>query len=82
VAKKFWSGSYNFSRNATRSLENVIIGSSEKLSESYFWIWQRIYTMSEPMSSENKKLQPQFEFDMSIFDYLSEGDSDGDDDRF
>lgn len=70
VPKKFWSGSYNFSKNAGDSLENVIIGRDKNLAESFFEMWERIYTISEPLESKNNNVKPNIDFDFSIFDFL------------
>lgn len=72
VPKKFWSGSYNFSVNAGNSLENAIVGSDKVFASSFFWMWQRIYTISESLESKSKIVSPDIIFDESIFDYLKD----------
>jgi hypothetical protein len=70
VPKRFWTGSYNFSANAQSSLENALVCEDEAAADCYFWMWQRIYAMSESLKYASENPEPEFTFDMSIFDYL------------
>lgn len=44
---KVWTGSYNFSKMANRSLENAIIINDENIADSYLREWSQIYPLSE-----------------------------------
>ena len=70
VAKRFWTGSYNFSKNAQCSLENALVCEDKKAAECYFWMWQRIYAMSESLEYASSNPEPELSFDMSVFDGL------------
>lgn len=70
VPKRFWTGSYNFSRNAQSSLENALVCEDKAAAECYFGMWQRIYAMSESLKYASNNPEPELTFDMSVFDFL------------
>ncbi len=55
-----WTGSYNISNTATKSLENVVIIHNEKVAQAYFDEWNQITALSEPLDWESKWCEPQW----------------------
>lgn len=55
-----WTGSYNPTTNATRSMENAIYILDEDTAYSYFYEWSRILSLSEPLDWSAKYVAPQW----------------------
>ena len=56
-----WTGSYNLSNNATRSLENaIILRNNEDIARAYFREWNQIFALSEPLNWESKWVAPEY----------------------
>ena len=55
-----WTGSYNISNTATKSLENVVIIHSKKVAEAYFNEWAQITALSEPLDWKSKWSTPEW----------------------
>lgn len=55
-----WTGSYNFSHNATRSLENAVLIHDRKIARAYFAEWAQIAAMSEPLNWEVPWCDPEW----------------------
>lgn len=55
-----WTGSYNPTTNATRSMENAIYIVDEDTAYSYFYEWSRILSLSEPLNWSAEYIAPQW----------------------
>ena len=55
-----WTGSYNISNTATKSLENAVIIHSKKVAEAYFNEWAQITALSEPLDWESEGSAPEW----------------------
>lgn len=53
VPKAVWTGSFNMTDNAVRSLENAVFIKDASISKTYFDEWQHIFSLSEPIKCEN-----------------------------
>lgn len=55
-----WTGSYNFTQNATQSLENAVFIRDEMIAKRYYDEWAFIYGLSEPLDWTSKWINPEF----------------------
>lgn len=56
-----WTGSFNFTRNATMSRENAVwIEGDEAVLYTYLSEWECMYAISEPLDWEKPRVTPQF----------------------
>jgi phosphatidylserine/phosphatidylglycerophosphate/cardiolipin synthase-like enzyme len=55
-----WTGSYNISETATKSLENAVIIQHEIIAQAYFSEWSQILALSEPLDWESEWCAPQW----------------------
>lgn len=57
---KVWTGSFNFTNNATRSFENAIVFHNWKIAQAYYQEWSQLMALSEPLSWESNHMTPQW----------------------
>lgn len=55
-----WTGSFNFSENATKSFENAVVIEDEKIAEAYCEEWSQIAALSEPLDWESEWIAPEW----------------------
>ena len=55
-----WTGSFNFSYNAGRSLENAVIIRDEKIAEAYLQEYEQIAAISEPLNWSDDWVAPEW----------------------
>jgi phosphatidylserine/phosphatidylglycerophosphate/cardiolipin synthase-like enzyme len=55
-----WTGSFNFTNNAARSLENAVLMRSEKIVRAFYDEFQQIVALSEPLDWETPWSAPQW----------------------
>ena len=55
-----WTGSYNISNTATKSLENAIIIRNKQGAQAYFNEWAQITALSEPLDWESEWCEPEW----------------------
>lgn len=58
-----WTGSYNITRNATKSLENAVVLHCPKIADAFYGEWAQIALLSEPLDWNNDWCTPQWTFD-------------------
>ena len=60
-----WTGSYNISNTATKSLENAIIIHNKNVAEAYFNEWAQITALSEPLDWQWEWSAPEWQISVS-----------------
>ena len=55
-----WTGSYNLSYTARRSIDNVVVLRSEEIVRAYIDEWSQILALSEPLDWENPWCAPEW----------------------
>lgn len=55
-----WTGSFNFSKNATFSFENAVVLTDEAIVQSYYREWGQILALSEPLNWEDPWCAPEW----------------------
>lgn len=55
-----WTGSFNFTRNATCSFENAIYIKSPKIAQAYFNEYSQIFALSEPLDWDSEWMSPEY----------------------
>jgi hypothetical protein len=55
-----WSGSFNFTKNATNSLENAVLIKDKQIIEAYLKEWGQIAAISEPLDWESQWTFPEY----------------------
>jgi hypothetical protein len=55
-----WTGSFNFTVNATNSLENAVYIEDERIAEAYFGEWAQLAAISEPLDWEHEWIAPEW----------------------
>jgi hypothetical protein len=58
VPRKVWTGSYNLSKNAGRSLENAVLLADERCVGAYYLEWAQLAGLSEPLDWTSEYAQP------------------------
>lgn len=58
VPRKVWTGSYNFSKNAGRSLENAVLLTDDACVNAYYAEWGQLVGLSEPLDWTSEYAQP------------------------
>lgn len=58
---RVWTGSFNFTNNATRSFENAVVFDNRKIARAYYQEWSQIMTLSEPLNWESNSMAPQWQ---------------------
>jgi hypothetical protein len=76
VAREVWTGSFNFSVNASLSLENALWISRAATATRFLRLWNRIYVLSEPLDWTAVSPQPELQFDTSVYDGFESLDDD------
>jgi hypothetical protein len=56
-----WTGSFNFTSNATKSFENVLYITEPSIVQAYFSEWGQLESLSESLDSESDSLSPEWE---------------------
>lgn len=60
IPKKVWTGSFNFTKNAGRSFENVVIINNAKIAEAYSCEFAQIFALSEELDWKSSWIEPIF----------------------
>ena len=55
-----WTGSYNISHTATKSLENAVVIRDQDIAQAYFNEWSQIMALSEPLDWESEWVAPEW----------------------
>lgn len=55
-----WTGSFNFSHNATKSFENVVVIEDAAIAQAYCEEWSQIAALSEPLDWDSDWVEPQW----------------------
>ena len=55
-----WTGSFNFTKNATYSLENALYIVNEQIVDAYFKEYSQILALSEPLDWEHEWVEPEY----------------------
>jgi hypothetical protein len=55
-----WTGSFNFTMNATMSLENALVLWNRAIAAAYYDEWQQILSLSEPLDWESNWCEPEW----------------------
>lgn len=58
--KAVWTGSFNATSNATRSIENAVLIDSTKVAEAYYDEWRKLLGLSEPLDWESPYVNPEY----------------------
>lgn len=56
-----WTGSFNFTCNATKSFENALYITEPSIVQAYFSEWGQLESLSESLDSESDSLSPEWE---------------------
>lgn len=57
-AYEVWSDSYNWTANATRSLEDAVVLSDDEIVGSFYREWEQAYAVSEPLDWDSPWAMP------------------------
>ena len=60
IPQAVWTGSFNFTKNAERSLENAMVIQGEQVAELYHREFQHIFLLSEPLDWEHDWVAPEY----------------------
>jgi len=60
VAKAVWTGSFNWTNNGRRSLENAVFIRDEGVAASYLKEFEQVACLSEPLDWENEYANPEW----------------------
>jgi hypothetical protein len=55
-----WTGSFNLTRNATRSFENAVLIHEDEIALAYFYQYQQIAALSEPLDWQSAEPNPEW----------------------
>jgi phosphatidylserine/phosphatidylglycerophosphate/cardiolipin synthase-like enzyme len=55
-----WTGSFNFSENGSKSLENAVFIRDKAIADAYYDEWSHIVALSEPLDWETPWSQPEW----------------------
>lgn len=55
-----WTGSFNFTRNASASFENAVIIRDTKIADAYLKEWAQILALSEPLDWTSEYIAPEW----------------------
>lgn len=55
-----WTGSYNISQTAAKSLENAVVIRDQVIAQAYFNEWSQIMALSEPLDWESEWVAPEW----------------------
>ena len=53
IPRAVWTGSFNITDNATRSLENALYSTNSEIVEAYYDEWEHIFSLSENIDDED-----------------------------
>lgn len=56
----FWTGSFNFTRNATCSFENAVYVENPVIAEAFLREWGQLAALSEPLDWQHEYVAPQY----------------------
>lgn len=62
-----WTGSFNFTWNASRSFENALYIEDKEIVTAYWKEWAYIFALSEPLNWEKDEVNPEFHADTTYF---------------
>ena len=62
-----WTGSYNITHNATKSLENVVVLHCPKIAEAFYHEWSQIAVLSESLDWDDAWCAPQWMIDKNRY---------------
>lgn len=60
IPEKVWTGCFNFTVNATRSYENVVIFRDKEIAEGYLKEYEQIMALSEPLDWKSNWVCPEW----------------------
>ena len=55
-----WTGSFNFTKNASNSFENALYVTDQNIVNAYFEEYGQIAALSEPLNWEHDWIEPEF----------------------
>lgn len=55
-----WTGSYNFTKNATKSFENAVVIADEQIADAYLHEWAQVAALSEPLDWTADWVEPEW----------------------
>lgn len=55
-----WTGSFNFSTNATKSFENAVVIHDSSVADAFFKEWAQIAALSEPLNWQTDWVAPEY----------------------
>jgi len=55
-----WTGSYNWTATATRSLENAVILADPASVAAFYAEWAQVFALSEPLDWDSAYVEPEF----------------------
>ncbi len=59
-AESVWTGSFNFTRNASFSFENAVVIHDPVIAHSYFEEFSRVASLSEPLDWTSRWVEPEW----------------------
>ncbi len=57
-----WTGSFNWTKNSTASLENALYTEDAAVVRAYYQEWEQIVALSEPLNWESEWVDPEWRF--------------------
>ena len=60
VPRAVWTGSFNMTRNATRSFENAVVLTDPDIVAAYYREWEQILSLSEPLDWTSHWCEPEW----------------------
>jgi hypothetical protein len=60
VPYQVWTGSFNFTYNASQSLENAMVSTDPRIVEAFYQEWGQIAALSEPLDWESSWVEPEW----------------------
>lgn len=59
-----WTGSFNFTKNATFSFENALFITDPKIVHAYYSEWNQLEALSEPLDWESEWIKPEWRLNL------------------
>ena len=60
IPRAVWTGSFNMTQNATRSLENAVVIYDETIARAYYNEWRTVLGLSEPLDWRLPYIAPEY----------------------
>lgn len=60
INREVWTGSYNLTKNAAKSLENAVLIRNDNVAKAYYDEFCQIFALSEPLDWESEWCAPEF----------------------